>query len=402
MEKILCSLVDVTKIPVCIYQDSTISTYPSNITINPMSDSFQEHIINCGLLGQEIQLTNTNYFESFLSIPFVQHNQRHWLILGPIIYNPPKKEGVSRLLSSLNKSYLKEEFEDYLMNLAVESSNQLIEIGKIAYYLVQGVELNIRKELRLVHQQEELEIKKQQSCYITNIRENNLYHHDPLLERRIYQLIEEGNVKEIIPYHQAFRNRDDFEYGLLSRTSELRSQKNTAIATITLATRAAIRGGVHPEDAYSLGDVMIQDLEDLTSLSKVIWFREKILYDFAELVRRYKKQRYTRKITQCQEYIYKEIYEPNLSVSSIAQKLGLNPKYLSNLFKKEVGISISEYTQKIKVKEAKNMMLYFNRSVTEVCNSLHFSDQSYFIKVFKKHTKMTPREYIKKNQMDPY
>lgn len=402
MDNILSSLIEVTKVPISIYYDANMTFFSSDKIINPLFDTFQEHVINCGLLGKEIQLTNTNYYESFLSIPFIQQNKRHWLIIGPTVYNLPTKEGVVQLLTSINRGYLKEEFESYLMSLSIETSNQLIEIGQIAYYLTSGTELNIREELKFIHQQQDTEIEWKQSSYIANVRENSYYHHDPLLERRIYQFIEEGKVQEIIPYHQAFRKRDDFEYGILSRKSELRSQKNIAITTITLATRAAIRGGLHPEDAYSLGDVMIQDLEELNSISKVDWFREKILYDFAELVKRHHQQRYSRKITQCQEYIYKHIYESDLSVSWVAEKLGLNPKYLSNLFKKETGMSISEYTQKVKVKEAKNMMLYFNRSITEICNTLHFSDQSYFIKVFKRHTKMTPGEYIKKNRFDPY
>ncbi|WP_058308443.1 AraC family transcriptional regulator [Gracilibacillus massiliensis] len=400
---LLQTLFEMTKIPISIVKRSEqINIFSNSKLTNPLFENYQEQLLDCGIQDQYIQLVDTIYFESFLSIPFTKGRTNYWLIIGPIIHNPPTKKSINRLLKKLDRLFFQEEFENYLFTLKIDSKNQLIETGHMAYFIINGVEINIREELSLVKQKEEPTNNTFYSDYIADVREKSLYHHDPLLERRIYQLVEDGNTTEILPYYKAFQNRGDFEHGLLSRNSEMRSLKNRAIAMITLATRAAIRGGVHPEDAYSLGDVLIQDLEELTSISKVSWYREEILYDFTEMVKRNKKQNFSRKITLSQEYIYKHIYESDLSVKFIAEKLEINPKYLSNLFKKEVGISLSEYIQKSKIQEAKKMMIYFNRSVTDICNQLNFTDQSYFTKVFKRHTQMTPKEFLKNNSFDPF
>lgn len=60
------------------------------------------------------------------------------------------------------------------------------------------------------------------------------------------------------------------------------------------------------------------------------------------MVAKWKRRKYSRKITLSQEYIYKHIL---LVLEMIAKKVKLDKKYLSNLLKKEVGISISEYIQ---------------------------------------------------------
>ncbi|SHM55392.1 AraC family transcriptional regulator [Gracilibacillus kekensis] len=402
-EGLLRTLFEMTKIPVSIVKYSEqIKSFSNSKLTNPLFESYEEQLLECGIQGQYIQLVDTVYFESLLSIPFMKNDTKYWLIIGPIIHNPPTKSSINRLLKRLDQLFLQEEFEKYLFTLKIESKNQLIESGHMAYFIINGAEINIREELSLVKQKEEPTNNKYYSNYIADVREKSLYHHDPLLERRIYQLVEEGNTAEILPYYKAFQNRGDFQHGLLSRNSEMRSLKNRAIAMITLATRAAIRGGVHPEDAYSLGDVLIQDLEELTSISKVSWYREEILYDFTEMVKRNRKQNFSRKVTLSQEYIYKHIYEPDLSVNSIAKKLEINSKYLSNLFKKEVGISISEYIQKSKIQEAQKMMIYFNRSLTEICNLLNFTDQSYFTKIFKRHAQITPKEFLRDIKIDSF
>nr|WP_237446585.1 helix-turn-helix transcriptional regulator [Shimazuella alba] len=71
----------------------------------------------------------------------------------------------------------------------------------------------------------------------------------------------------------------------------------------------------------------------------------------------------------------------------------LNPIYLCQLFKNEVGISLREYIQQQKIEEAKRLLISTSYSLTDICTYLHFTDQSYFTKVFKKFVGITPKQY---------
>lgn len=58
-----------------------------------------------------------------------------------------------------------------------------------------------------------------------------------------------------------------------------------------------------------------------------------------------------------------------------------------------MGISLSEYIQKERVEEAKKILTLTTYSLVDICTWLNFNDQSYFTKVFKKFTSMTPKQY---------
>lgn len=179
---------------------------------------------------------------------------------------------------------------------------------------------------------------------------------------------------------------------MLSKTSHLRSQKNSAIAAITLATRSAIDGGLFPEIAYTLSDLLIQKLEEIKKSEAISPFLENALLEFSERVKNGKMQKHLKPINICQNYIFTHLYE-DITLSHLAEIVALNPSYLSSLFKKEVGISLGEYIQRAKIDESKSLMTYTKHSISEISTLLNFHDQSHFTKVFKKHTGISPKQF---------
>lgn len=80
-------------------------------------------------------------------------------------------------------------------------------------------------------------------------------------------------------------------------------------------------------------------------------------------------------------------------MSKLAEVAGLNASYLSQLFKKENGISVSDYIQRERIEEAKRLIELPGVTLSDIATRLHFNDQSYFTKVFKKYTGVTPRQF---------
>ncbi|CAM4261593.1 helix-turn-helix domain-containing protein [Paenibacillus alkaliterrae] len=179
---------------------------------------------------------------------------------------------------------------------------------------------------------------------------------------------------------------------MLSKSSYLRSQKNLAIAGITLATRAAMEGGLHSEVAYTMSDLYIQHLEELKDIQSVVKHRTEAMHAFAERVRQNRAGRYSNKIMACQTYIFNHIYE-EISAAELAEKVGLNANYLSQLFKKEVGMPIHAYIVREKIEEAKKLLSDPALTLSEICAWLNFYDQSHFTKIFRKLTGVTPKQF---------
>ena len=85
--------------------------------------------------------------------------------------------------------------------------------------------------------------------------------------------------------------------------------------------------------------------------------------------------------------------DPGLSLSSLADMLAYNPKYISHVFKQKTGMSYSEYLRDMRIKHAVSLLDYGLDSVKNVALLSGFSDPLYFSSVFKKNIGVSPKEY---------
>jgi two-component system response regulator YesN len=146
-----------------------------------------------------------------------------------------------------------------------------------------------------------------------------------------------------------------------------------------------------------------QELENMDLLNKAESFNDlcvltaKICENFAL---NSTDQRYSGNsslVSKATQYI-NENYMNKITLLSVAEQLHTNHSYLSTLFKKETGISFTEYLNEVRLKRTQDLLLSTNLSLVEIALCSGFESQSYFTKVFKKKYGTTPREYRKLNQ----
>lgn len=85
--------------------------------------------------------------------------------------------------------------------------------------------------------------------------------------------------------------------------------------------------------------------------------------------------------------------QKKILLDDVARVVYLCPKYLSRVFKEEVGIGFKEYVLKIKTDEAKKILLNTENTINEVSYKLGYKNTESFIKLFKKETGLTPTEF---------
>ncbi|MBO9606708.1 MAG: helix-turn-helix domain-containing protein [Paenibacillaceae bacterium] len=85
--------------------------------------------------------------------------------------------------------------------------------------------------------------------------------------------------------------------------------------------------------------------------------------------------------------------EPNLSLDSIADSVGMSPAYLGRLFKKLTVKSIPDYILEVRIEQAKSMLAHTDAAIGDIAESVGFANSTYFFKVFKKTNGVTPNEY---------
>lgn len=234
--------------------------------------------------------------------------------------------------------------------------------------------------------------KEKQLHYMSFLnRENNSRHHYYDEEMLQYEYLKTGNFDAI---EESIRMFSSPTTGYLSN-DPLRNIKYLFVASITLATRFAIEGGMDSETAYNSSDLYINTMDKLTTIDEVKKLHtDMFTYFTTEINKLSTKNIYSKPIIQIMDYVYEHLYD-TITVSTLAHHVKLNSNYLSILFKKEVGIPISDYIRKKRIEAAENMLKYSEYNYAQISSYLAFSSQSYFIKVFKKETGYTPKEYRK-------
>lgn len=93
------------------------------------------------------------------------------------------------------------------------------------------------------------------------------------------------------------------------------------------------------------------------------------------------------------------VFENNtilLEIKSYAEKLHLSVEELNSICKASTGISAKQYLLDLKITEAKRLLLFSHFNITEVSFQLGFEDSSYFSRIFKKKTHLSPTEFSRK------
>lgn len=118
-----------------------------------------------------------------------------------------------------------------------------------------------------------------------------------------------------------------------------------------------------------------------------------LLYTFSKLNSEYTKSDDC--INKIMEITEQDFSDPQLSISSIAEQLGYNAKYLSHVFKKKTGMGYTEYLQTFRIKYAISLFENGIDSIKNVALLSGFTDPLYFSTVFKTKTGNSPKTYIK-------
>lgn len=179
--------------------------------------------------------------------------------------------------------------------------------------------------------------------------------------------------------------------------NERKSSFNQAIACLTLFTRAAIEGGVDPEKAFSISDQIAQKL-DQNSKIQIQSFSTQIGNIFIKEVQKHQSYNKSPLINKIESYIVENVYS-SLDLNTLASKLNYSHNYISTYYKKETGQTLSSFIMKNKLREAKNLLMYTNKSINSIAFELSFKEVSHFSNVFKKYEGISPSEYRRKKQI---
>ncbi|MDD3919906.1 MAG: helix-turn-helix domain-containing protein [Eubacteriales bacterium] len=224
-------------------------------------------------------------------------------------------------------------------------------------------------------------------------RENQRRHHRYEEEMHMYELMRAGDFAGVAQEAQRFSS------DLNGRISEdpLRNVKYTFVASATLVTRFAIEGGMDSETAYNNSDLFINRADRCGTIAELNALHTEMFRYFTERMAQIKKNAARSKpVTLCLDEIDLHLHEA-IRLPDLAAHIGINPQYLSALFHKEMGVTLTEYILRRRLEAAQNMLKFSDYTCVQIAAFLGFGSQSYFIRLFKREVGMTPREYRRRH-----
>lgn len=225
--------------------------------------------------------------------------------------------------------------------------------------------------------------------------QENATPHTPYREEvALLRCVRDGDVARLATTYRAL---PETRYGKMS-AERVKRLFYGSIANTTLVTRYAIEGGMDEEEAFSLSDIYIRRMERCADERALGALNEEMALDFTRRVAaaKVRAKAYSPAVLRCMDYVNSHRHE-KITLAELAHASHIGVKYLSARFRDETGQTVTEYVLEKKIDEAKKLLLYSRRSISEIANDLSFCSQSHFTASFRKMTGVTPGAFRRAN-----
>lgn len=207
-------------------------------------------------------------------------------------------------------------------------------------------------------------------------------------EAEFMQIVSHGQLHKI----EMYANMIDIEGIEVRLADRVRNAKNYAIIMNTLLRKAAENGSVHPIHIDKLSSDFAKKIELQTSEKGISMLIKEMARKYTLLVKNRSLQGYSPLVRKVLIHIDMDLAS-DLTLNTQAKLLDVNPSYLSTVFKKETGSTLTEYVTSKRINHALFLLNSTKMQIQTIAQYCGIPDICYFTKIFKKHIGKTPTEY---------
>lgn len=207
------------------------------------------------------------------------------------------------------------------------------------------------------------------------------------VENRLIQAVAKGQT------HRAEALLSGSGHWLELRTPDrLRNVKNYMIIMNTLLRKAVESADVHPIYIDELSSRFAHKIEQLNSEAGMSALVKEMVRKYCLLVTNHSMKDYSLLVRKVLTHIDMDL-TADLSLKAQAAALGVNASYLSTLFKKETGKTLTEYVNGKRIEHAIFLLNSSRLQIQAIAQYCGISDVNYFTRLFKATVGKTPKEY---------
>lgn len=174
----------------------------------------------------------------------------------------------------------------------------------------------------------------------------------------------------------------------------VRNQQHMAVILNTLFRKTVEQGGVHPlyiDDISTKFAVMINRVDTFPDIRLLV---NEMIHKYCLLVKNYSMKGYSSVTKEIVSYIDFH-YMEDLNLNFFADMCSVTRNYLSNLFRKETGVTLTDYIHQVRMRKAITLVNSTNMPVASIASACGYNDINYFIRIFKRTYGLSPKQYRK-------
>lgn len=380
--------------PIRIFQNSAQIFYRSVVYLpkDPIT-AFRDEIL---AVESHVSYFVTPYFHYY----GILNSGEYKIIIGPTFQVKQSDQTLRELafLCDVTKDETKE-FLDGMHSILPMPLDSILQILCVVNYIVNNEKLTINDIAIHEKEQEKLTMTAESERAIfqfdrdINTAELPELHNTLALEQTILNFIRQGDTLRL---REWIKDIPAVHGGTLA-FDQIRQLKNTFIITAALASRAAIRGGMDIDDAFTLSDAYIQKCELMNTIEQITNLQYHMIFEYTQRVEKLRLVKVPSKfIADITNYVHHHLSEP-FSIEEMAKALFMNRSWMAVKFKQETNMTLTDFILKEKTEEAKRLLRYTDKPITSISAYLGFSSQSHFSRTFKKYTGSLPNEYRKRH-----
>jgi AraC-like DNA-binding protein len=386
LERIAYNIYYMTNISISIYENNN-RIYDTNILSLP--EKFLE----------EIEFGKQTIVENHKENKVLRVQNKHGLVflclyiynknvlVGPFIINDDYEKIIDEIILDYRlineESVMIENFYNSLRVLSDYQQNLLVNI-------IEGLETFSEENYKIYNVQLKKLSKPNEEFKNISEQSYKLIEKNAEIEEHLLSIVRNGDVElsENIDFQKISNQL------LIYRNNSFTNMKTNLMIFDALCNREAIKAGVDNFLAYKISNNIKFLINKTTASSELRVVAQKILKTYAKAVKDYTLMSYSNNIKKIVLYIRKNLTN-RISLDDIAKNLYITKEHLSRLFKKEMGVTISEYIIKTKIEQAKNLLKHTDYNILDIAVLLNFANSSHFSNSFKKITGLSPSDYRK-------
>jgi AraC-like DNA-binding protein/ligand-binding sensor protein len=178
-----------------------------------------------------------------------------------------------------------------------------------------------------------------------------------------------------------FSNPDHFKY-----------IRFRAIELVVLLSRVVVSSGSAENSLLESNNHFLERIQEVQDIEELTDVLHMVVEKMAGQIFSFQGIRHATALRKAERFIY-ENYSRKISLKEIASASGLSAPYFSTIFKEEMGENLSAYLNRLRVEKACRLLTETTITLSEIAGSCGFEDQSWFSKIFKNFTGISPGKY---------